>query len=45
MDLDFSGEWHNQHGSSMELQQNANGHVTGTYTTASAAQTLRISLR
>jgi hypothetical protein len=33
MRVDFSGKWHNQHASEMELTIGADGKVTGTYHT------------
>ena len=33
MDLDFSGKWHNQHGSEMTLTITADGKVTGRFQT------------
>lgn len=32
-DIDFSGNWENQRGSTMEIIQNANGAISGNYTT------------
>ncbi len=33
MDVDFSGEWHNQHGSEMRLKVLPDGKVSGTFHT------------